>query len=217
MSAFLAARYNRPESSIMLTANHSTCMLFGGSFEPTYLLTISAISEQIKPTMNRRNTALIQRFLAEELMVPSERGIIKFQAIPEENLANCGITLAAEIDQDTKASIIIPSSTSSLSETFSLSRRLNSSKKNRISTRISQTKPSNLPTPPGTPPHGAGLALLTIQSVHNRSTSDTTTFSNPDMDRLLLSQSNTGYNNDTQKTLKSLGGKKSRFFRKLIA
>ena len=196
----------------MITVNHSACMLFGGSFEPAYLLTISAISEQIKPVTNRRNAALIQRFLGEELTVSSERGIIKFQAIAEENLANCGITLAAGLQQDNKPSTV-PAAAPTLSGTFSLSRRLNSNKK-RYSTRSSQSK-SNLPTPPGTPPYEAGQPLLTVQPIHNRNVSDVTMSSSPDIDPQPL-QYNKAFNDDL-KTPKPLEGKKSRFFRKLIA
>jgi hypothetical protein len=48
----------------MITVNHSACLLLGGSFEPTYVLTITALPIQLLPTTNKRNAALIQNFMA---------------------------------------------------------------------------------------------------------------------------------------------------------
>ena len=53
----------------MITVNHSACMLLGGSFEPTYMLTINALPVQLQPTTNKRNAALIQTFMAESIGV----------------------------------------------------------------------------------------------------------------------------------------------------
>ena len=66
----------------------------GNSFEPAYLLTITAIPTHIQPTINKRNASLLQVFFNENLGVPSHRGIVKFVPIAEENLANGGITVA---------------------------------------------------------------------------------------------------------------------------
>ena len=216
MSSFLAARYNRPESSVLITLHHSACMLFGGSFDPAYLFTISAVSEQVKPTMNRRNTALIQQFLAEELLVPAERGVLRFHALAEENIANGGMTLAAEISQDTKLSRT--GSASKEAQTgFGLTKRL-SSRTKRISTRLSPQQTRRMkddtsipPTTPTSPGPGIGLKLGSTAG-HNRSTSDATTSSDPEIDVLKggLAQIN-------QKTQASISSKKSSFFRKLKA
>ncbi|KAF2119929.1 hypothetical protein BDV96DRAFT_485755 [Lophiotrema nucula] len=99
LSHHLSQRYQRPESSIMITVNHSACLLLGGSFEPTYILTITALPAQIQPTLNKRNAALIQVFMAESIGVPIDRGIIKFTPIPEESLATNGMTILGEIER----------------------------------------------------------------------------------------------------------------------
>lgn len=83
----------------MITVNHSACLLLGGSFEPTYALTINALPVQLQPTTNKRNAALIQNFMCESIGVPTDRGIIKFVAIQEENLAMNGMTILGEIEQ----------------------------------------------------------------------------------------------------------------------
>lgn len=83
----------------MITVNHSACLLLGGSFEPTYILTINALPTQVQPTTNKRNAALIQTFMAESIGVSPDRGIIKFVPIPEESLATNGMTILGEIER----------------------------------------------------------------------------------------------------------------------
>jgi hypothetical protein len=83
----------------MITVNHSACLLLGGSFEPTYMLTINALPVQLQPITNKRNAALIQILIAESIGVSPDRGIIKFLPIPEENLAINGITIFGEIER----------------------------------------------------------------------------------------------------------------------
>ena len=83
----------------MITVNHSACLLLGGSFEPTYILTINALPVQLQPTTNKRNAALIQNFMAESIGVMPDRGIIKFVPIPEESLAMNGMTILGEIER----------------------------------------------------------------------------------------------------------------------
>ncbi|OCK81618.1 hypothetical protein K432DRAFT_295092 [Lepidopterella palustris CBS 459.81] len=99
LSYHLSTRYQRPESSIMITVNHSACLLLGGSFEPAYILTVTALPVQIQPTTNKRNAALIQSFMSDSLGVTPDRGIIKFQTIPEENMAINGRTILGEIER----------------------------------------------------------------------------------------------------------------------
>lgn len=82
----------------MITVNHSACLLLGGSFEPTYILTITALPVQLQPTTNKRNAALIQNFMFESLGVTLERGIVKFVPIQEECLATNGTTILGEIE-----------------------------------------------------------------------------------------------------------------------
>lgn len=83
----------------MITVNHSACLLLGGSFEPTYVLTISALPIQLQPTTNKRNAAMIQSFMTESIGVPSERGILKFVPIPEDSLATNGMTILGDIER----------------------------------------------------------------------------------------------------------------------
>lgn len=98
LSHHLSTRYQRPESSIMITVNHSACLLLAGSFEPTYLLTITALPVQLQPTTNKRNAALIQNFMSESLGVPLDRGILKFAAIQDDCIATNGTTILGEIE-----------------------------------------------------------------------------------------------------------------------
>ena len=76
----------------------------GGSFDPAYHLTISAVPVLVQSTLNKRNAALTQSFLADILNVPASRGILRFEAVPEENLATNGMTVLAEIDSLSKGS-----------------------------------------------------------------------------------------------------------------
>ncbi|KAF2874198.1 Tautomerase/MIF superfamily [Massariosphaeria phaeospora] len=98
-SHHMSTRYQRPETSIMIMVNHSACLLLDGTFEPTYVLTISALPVQLQPTTNKRNAALIQSFLSETIGVPPERGIIKFVPILEDNLAINGMTVLGDIER----------------------------------------------------------------------------------------------------------------------
>ncbi|KAF2161369.1 hypothetical protein M409DRAFT_28104 [Zasmidium cellare ATCC 36951] len=102
LSYHLAARYTRPDSSIMIKVDHSACLALGGTFDPCYILSISTVPSQMGPTMNKRNAALIQSFMADILSVPPERGIVKFQPIPEENFAINGTTMLGEIERQEK-------------------------------------------------------------------------------------------------------------------
>ena len=102
MSEHIAQRYQRPISSILITLNHSACLLFGGSFDPAYTLTISALPSQVQPTTNKRNATLIQSFLLDSLNVSPSRGVLRFVAIPEENLAINGMTVFGMIESSNK-------------------------------------------------------------------------------------------------------------------
>lgn len=102
LSYHLAQRYTRPDSSIMIKVDHSACLALGGTFDPCYILSISTVPSQMGPTMNKRNAALIQSFMADILSVPPERGIVKFEPIPEENFAINGTTMLGEIERQEK-------------------------------------------------------------------------------------------------------------------
>lgn len=99
LSYNLSNRYQRPESSILVTITHSACLLLGGSFDPAYTLTISALPSQVQPITNKRNAALLAHVLEESLGVSPSRGLIKFIGIPEDNFAFNGKTISAEIEE----------------------------------------------------------------------------------------------------------------------
>ncbi|KAG9239229.1 Tautomerase/MIF superfamily [Amylocarpus encephaloides] len=99
ISYALSSRYQRPESSIMVIIAHSSCLVLGGSFDPAYLMDITALQSQLQPVTNKRNSTLIAKVMEESLGVPPGRGIIKFIPIAEENLATDSKTVAGEIDE----------------------------------------------------------------------------------------------------------------------
>lgn len=99
LSQHLSERYRRPESAIMINVTHSACLMMAGSFEPAYLLTITAIPSELQPVTNKRNAYLIQHFIADTLHVPSSRGVIRFQDVPEQKLGTNGSTVAGEIER----------------------------------------------------------------------------------------------------------------------
>ncbi|KAF1811444.1 Tautomerase/MIF [Eremomyces bilateralis CBS 781.70] len=99
LSNTLSGRYRRSESSIMVNLEHSACLILGGSFEPGYLLTITACPSLLQPATNKRNVALLQKYLTDLLGVSADRGIIKFVAIPDECLAISGRTVRSEIER----------------------------------------------------------------------------------------------------------------------
>ncbi len=104
LSQQLSQRYNRPVSSIFVTLTHSACLLFAGTFDSAYILTVTALPSQIQPTTNKRNAALIQNFMIDVLGVPAERGVVRFVGIADEYLATNGMTVLSEIENLRKTS-----------------------------------------------------------------------------------------------------------------
>lgn len=103
LSYHLSNRYQRPMSSIVINLTHGCCMMFGGSFDPAYTLTIHALPCLVQPTTNKRNAALVQRHIQETLGVIASRGYVRFVATPEDNVAIGGKTIAAEINESSNA------------------------------------------------------------------------------------------------------------------
>ncbi|TDZ27595.1 Macrophage migration inhibitory factor [Colletotrichum trifolii] len=91
----LSVRYQRPVSSIVVNLQHGACMLFGGTFEPAYTMTVHALPVEVGITKNKRNTALLQKHLQEAIGVSPARGFLKFVEVPAENMAHNGKTTAA--------------------------------------------------------------------------------------------------------------------------
>jgi Macrophage migration inhibitory factor (MIF) len=99
LSFQLSEIYQRPASSIMVILAAETPMLVGGNVEPAYHITITALSLEIAPTKNKRSTALLHAFILESLDIPLERGVIRFEAVAEENLAVNGKTVLQEVEE----------------------------------------------------------------------------------------------------------------------
>jgi hypothetical protein len=99
LSFQLSEVYQRPASSIMVMLAPETPMLLGGNIDPAYHITITALSSEIAPTKNKRSTALLHAFILESLDIPLERGVIRFEAIAEENLAVNGKTVLQEVEE----------------------------------------------------------------------------------------------------------------------
>ena len=89
--------FQAPGESIVIELHHSVALLLGGSFDPAYLLTITALPTQLQPTPNMYNASVIQDFMAKAISVPPDRGIIKFMPIQAEDLGVNGTTIQAEI------------------------------------------------------------------------------------------------------------------------
>ncbi len=73
-------------------------------------MTITALASQLQPVTNKRNAAIVAKAMEDGLGVGAERGVIKFQAIAEENVATNGKTVAGEIEDMRKDSVDLNSS-----------------------------------------------------------------------------------------------------------
>ncbi|KAA8628991.1 hypothetical protein SMACR_06447 [Sordaria macrospora] len=116
LSYHLSSRYQRPVSSIVVTLHHGACMLFGGTFDPAYVISVSALPSHLQPTTNKRNAALIQKHLEEAIGVNPSRGLLKFVPVPEDCLASGGITVSGEMEMAEKG--VISGDGLPLSKTF---------------------------------------------------------------------------------------------------
>jgi hypothetical protein len=140
LSYHLSTRYQRPENSIVVTVAHSCCMLFGGNFDPAYTLTITAVNSQLQPVTNKRNATLLAKAMEESLGVAPKRGVIKFLAMSEDNLATDGKTITGEIEELEKEHA---ENNSSLQRSLSKS---TAKSKRRHSMRSLRTTKNTLPT-----------------------------------------------------------------------
>ncbi len=84
---------------MVVTLQHGACMFFGGSFDPAYVMTVYALPSQLLPTTNKRNAALMQKYMEETLGVNPDRGFLRFVPTGEEHLARGGKTMAGEIEE----------------------------------------------------------------------------------------------------------------------
>jgi hypothetical protein len=135
LSTYLASRFARPESCILVLIQPATMLLLGGSTDPAYILTISACPSMVQPTTNKRNTVLLQQTMQQLLGIEPKRAIVRFVAIPEQNLGwRAGTTVAGEIEVAAKKEAgLLPRSLprnegggeSGLGRVRSMSKRLN--------------------------------------------------------------------------------------------
>ena len=80
--------------------------MFGGTFDPNYFVTIHALPSQVQPTTNKRNAALIQKYLEESLRVRPSHGFTRFVATAPENMSHGGTTLAGELEEANRLSAL---------------------------------------------------------------------------------------------------------------
>jgi len=91
--------YHKPPTSIMITITTDAAIMIGGSIEPVYLLTVTALPSEIASVKNMRATMMIQDFLSDSLKVPASKGVVKFLPIREEDLGANGSTVRGDIDK----------------------------------------------------------------------------------------------------------------------
>ncbi|PGG99705.1 hypothetical protein GX51_06157 [Blastomyces parvus] len=156
LSFNLALIFQRPEASILLYVEHNCCLMLASTYEPAYLVTVSALPCSIAPITNLRHTVLIQAAIFDIFDIPGNRGVIKFESMAEENLATNGSTIRDEIDQLERTSNDEHSIFKSLSHTVSRKMKSNTSNGNNSIAR------------PATPVHG-------LQSLDNSNYNSNTT------------------------------------------
>jgi len=95
IAQFVARRYDRDEKDVMVSVQHGVCVFFQGCFSPSYMLTLSLQPGDLSPALNRRNAAILQTQLHEAIGVHPQRGIIRFDTVPDDCLAWNGATVTS--------------------------------------------------------------------------------------------------------------------------
>lgn len=88
----IAKRYGKSEDSVCVSIDHSACVIMGGTFDGSYMLTITSLT-MISPTCNKRNAALISDWINNNLGVAGSRGYIRFVDPDFANYAIGGVTM----------------------------------------------------------------------------------------------------------------------------
>lgn len=96
---YISEIYHKPQQNIMITAITDAHIMIGGSTEPAYLITITALAGEIAAVKNMRATAMVQDFLSDSLKILPIRGILRFHAIKEEDLGTDSTTMRAAIEK----------------------------------------------------------------------------------------------------------------------
>ncbi|EEY22597.1 MIF domain-containing protein [Verticillium alfalfae VaMs.102] len=156
----------RPVSSIVVTLQHGACMLFGGSFDSAYTMSISGLPIEFAPTKNRRIAALLQKYMEESLGVLPRRGYLRFVPLPEENVAWDGKTVASELAE-----------TQGLEDEHGVATILQHKTSRRLSAKVKESRVRSAP------------ASLTRQSMSSLKSRSTKTNSAPDRIDLIASHS----------------------------
>jgi hypothetical protein len=99
LALFFAQMYQRPETSVLVTVDEDALLTFGNTSDSAYLIKISALPSLIAPLINQRNTSLIQATLLNLLGIASDRGVIIFGSVGEDNFATNGATARGEISR----------------------------------------------------------------------------------------------------------------------
>ncbi|EED81730.1 predicted protein [Postia placenta Mad-698-R] len=74
----LAAKtLNKPEVYISVSYDYSENLTFNGSFDPTFLLTVTSL-DNITPELNEGYSKVLYNFLESKLGIPGDRGYITF-------------------------------------------------------------------------------------------------------------------------------------------
>ncbi|RNJ55678.1 hypothetical protein D7B24_008300 [Verticillium nonalfalfae] len=166
LSHQLSIRYQRPVSSIVVTLQHGACMLFGGSFDSAYTMSISGLPIEFAPTKNRRIAALLQKYMEESLGVLPRRGYLRFVPLSEENVAWDGKTVASELAE-----------TQGLEDQHGVATILQHKTSRRLSAKVKESRVRSAP------------ASLTRQSMSSLKSRSTKTNSAPDGIDLIASHS----------------------------
>ena len=143
----------------MVMVSTEVAMLVGGNSEPAYHLTITALQAEIAPTKNKRSTHLIQDFMQESLVISPKRGVVRFEAVAEENLATNGMTALQEIEQLQRTSVEEGGLHRAISRQ---SRRVNMPKMPPGGKKDWRPAPVSMPSTPSLEPHKSECASVTV-------------------------------------------------------
>lgn len=81
----------------MITIQQDIHIQLGTPRSAAYLITVFALPHFIAPVTNLRCTIILQGLLQELALIPSNRGVILFLPIHEENFATNGATMMGEV------------------------------------------------------------------------------------------------------------------------
>ena len=99
LSFHVSEIFLRSESTVAVMVTPEIQMIIGGSSEPAYHITITALHSAFGPTKNKRTAQLLHDFMSETLRIQPRRGIIQFESLSEENLATDGVTMLQAIEE----------------------------------------------------------------------------------------------------------------------